>query len=877
MAAEATDGSRTQAVDPGENREPGINIGGNGRDSLMKFKEYIQKEILLRLQKSNVMVVYDPEFRYSELCLELASDTLRVIDASAGSITSREAALLTLKELGDSGTKLSGMLVYVPAKPPLEEEEKQNDPFALYTVCGAVFPDPAKDRDSYLELAKLFKPDYLTEITKIFNANPNPQFAVLDAIGGGSSWPNLKALLGLDSARDILFTILAPSDDQKDCFRKQDSWVAEAEDLFAICLGLQLVTRSKTWDTIAMELWRYLLFSEFAFDLPGDLPDALSNVPRAPEEACSLVKELCDRLRNDRRTKALYVDQASEIEKIYQLPTHCSGIKDLGIRDTFPFEEQSFFNKAITALLQDELDTARTIVNRRQQSVWMGKEDSQAQWNLIQAVVILCEKCDDNEPLLPDYSGSLETLIDFYTGRLREVDRYQREFEQAVADFVDISGVAVAIVKQTRRRYRRLMDKVQSLFLRQVEKDGWPLVGRLANTDIFAKKVAPKLQQSGYRVAYLMIDALRYELGIELEKQLVVDDKVELQTALAQLPSVTPVGMAGLLPDAGLFLTLTHQAETVVPMIGEVKLTNVMQRMDFLRQKYGQRFSEMTLSQFLNFSQGELPDSVELLVLRSTDIDNQMESTPEFAFGLISNNLKRIRVALNKLKLLGFQEAIIATDHGFCLNVWVEAGDVCAKPPGTWINVHERMLLGDGTADQANLVLRTEQLGIRGDFAQAAVPRSMTPYRAGMSYYHGGLSLQEGVVPVLTVRLQKEELEAGKPNIMISYKSGAKRITTRLPVVEIKLEAADLFSTVGTYEILLEAQDSKGTVVGEAKLGGLVNPATGTVVLKPGDVIQVPIRMQPEFEGKFTIKALNPATLASYCQISLETDYMDGV
>jgi hypothetical protein len=61
--------------------------------------------------------------------------------------------------------------------------------------------------------------------------------------------------------------------------------------------------------------------------------------------------------------------------------------------------------------------------------------------------------------------------------------------------------------------------------------------------------------------------------------------------------------------------------------------------------------------------------------------------------------------------------------------------------------------------------------------------------------------------------------------------------------------------------------------VGEAKSGGAVNPATGTLSLKPGDKIQVTIKMQMDFEGRFKIKALNPTTYTAYCQLDLATDY----
>ena len=82
-----------------------------------------------------------------------------------------------------------------------------------------------------------------------------------------------------------------------------------------------------------------------------------------------------------------------------------------------------------------------------------------------------------------------------------------------------------------------------------------------------------------------------------------------------------------------------------------------------------------------------------------------------------------------------------------------------------------------------------------------------------------------------------------------------------------------MFSQGEDFEILLEAHDKKGNVVGEAKLGGPVNAATGTVSLKPGEQLQITLRMQMEYEGKFTVKALNPTTLTAHDAIDLETDY----
>lgn len=87
------------------------------------------------------------------------------------------------------------------------------------------------------------------------------------------------------------------------------------------------------------------------------------------------------------------------------------------------------------------------------------------------------------------------------------------------------------------------------------------------------------------------------------------------------------------------------------------------------------------------------------------------------------------------------------------------------------------------------------------------------------------------------------------------------------------LVSDDIFSQETSVEILLEAQDNKGNVVGEPRPGGDVNPATRTVTLMPGQRKQIALRMEPDFEGKFSVKALNPTTLASYSTLNLETDY----
>lgn len=265
--------------------------------------------------------------------------------------------------------------------------------------------------------------------------------------------------------------------------------------------------------------------------------------------------------------------------------------------------------------------------------------------------------------------------------------------------------------------------------------------------------------------------------------------------------------------------------------------------------RLGDRFVEAPLDSFIR-SKNQLPRSVDLLVLRTVDIDAHLENAP-------SSTSKSIRVAVHKLKQAGFADVVIATDHGFALNAHAEAGDVCARPAGVWTVVHDRALLGEGEPDAANFVLPAEKVGVHGDFAK-----------------FGGASLQEAVVPVISVALKRpKQPELGAAKVSLFIQERRQTGTTRLPVVDLAVEGANMFSLGETFEILLQAYNKKGDVVGEAKGGGPIDVAPGTVTVKPGGKVQVTVKMAEEFEGKFMLKALNPVTMAQYASLDLETDY----
>lgn len=260
----------------------------------MTLRDYIRDEVFSRrVQSRSCLVVYDAQRRYGEIVQSMATETCKVIDAGGSLIEAREAATDALLELADG--KLHQLVIWMPLKRPVESEDRQKDPFAAVAAMGEVFPKG--DGDEFIEICRRAKPDHVTEINRMFEEG-EPAFEMIDALDEGGSWPKLKTLLGVNSPKEILLGLLSPKAAQEAALKGDGSWVAEAREFVLRSLGHKLKTKGQTRQSIADELWRLLLFSEFVFDCVDELPKALETVPCAVPEALNLVNDVCEDLRS---------------------------------------------------------------------------------------------------------------------------------------------------------------------------------------------------------------------------------------------------------------------------------------------------------------------------------------------------------------------------------------------------------------------------------------------------------------------------------------------------------------------------------------------------------------------------------------------------
>ncbi len=838
----------------------------------MTIREYIQNEIFgRRAREHSSLVIYDPSRRYRDIALAMASEKCRVIDTSQSVIEQRELATDALLGLADG--QIHQLVVWVPAAVPEDDEGKQRDPFAVFAEIGAVFP--RGDGDDYASLCRQAKPDHIPEINRLFE-DAEPSFEMVDALDEGGSWPKLKTLLGANSSKEILLGIMSPKAEQEAALKTDATWVTEAREFIQRILGHKLKTRGQTRQSIADELWQVILFSEFVFDCAGDIPTSLASVPRAGDEAKTLVYDVCDELRKHQDHKDTYQQTARDIEKELALPEQCEGHPYLGDRDTFPFEERFYLQRLVDQALAGQLEQARAVSDSRRNSIWISHEDRLAEWSLASRALDLLETAERlSTPKFP----TLESIVQGYAMTWRDLDRHHREMEQAVNQWQGDHDGLDSLVARARTAYFRSVEALQAEFIRLVTAEGWPVSGGqvMWNCQVFSKTVAPVLE-AGKRVAYVLVDSLRYELGAEIEKQLSDKHKVTLHTVCAQLPTYTEVGMASLMPDAESALKLVQKDGKLVTTLGGEVATTPAARFVYLQSRKGDQCGDVNLEDLLRQKKAKIADKIKLLIVRTNDLDALAHGSPHQVHQMIPTLVRQLIRGLTKLAELDFDQAVIATDHGFMLVHEQGAGDVAPRPSGTWLIEKDRCMLGKGTADSANLVMKSAELGIPGDFEDFAAPKTLVPYSRGVMYYHEGLSLQECVLPCLSVQLEAADKKARKSSparLTLTYRQGkTDRITSRRPVVDLTWPQGDFFNDDGEMEVVVEVLDAKENNVGTVSVSQSVNPATGGVRIKPGAALAIGLKMDDEFTGAFTVRVLNQAQVL-LAELKLKTGYLE--
>lgn len=678
--------------------------------------------------------------------------------------------------------------------------------------------------------------------------------------GGGTP---LGAMLGVIFAEargdnaSILANWLADASHDAEIVKKSAD--VELRQLIASRLGLELPAEAAL-DDARHRTARYVLVGEFRADLGCEPPPVLQMIPSpATKDQQTMIGDVAQKFRH--RHAQAYVATADVIQEEFSLAAQGIPPAKLGKVDTFRFEEQLLLDYTAELITGGQFKAAMEMVEQRRLNFWSEHDfRRQEQWRVHELMAQLGETVEAVAKQLPSSAQKANDWVHGYAAPegWHCVDLLHRRLESAHAAMSQEIASEQAL-SRVRNDYHELLGKMTRGFVIALKDAGWAVPGVLRQTDVQAEKAAGP----GEVTAWFLVDALRYEMGVELARQLDGAGELSLVPAIAAVPTITPVGMAGILPGAeGTFSVIEHGGKLAV-RAGDSVVTDLASRRKVWKGRMP-GLADLDLDKVLSLKPSELKgriDGASAILVRSLEIDALGESISTLlARQMIDTAIGNVARAVKRLAGLGVSRFVIVADHG---HLFTEARDESQRidcPGGETIELHRRCWIGRGGSNPAGtLRVSGSQLGYDTDL-DFVFPAGDGVFKAGgdLSYYHGGLSLQELVIPVLTVRMPVATKEEG-PAVELTLRNVPERISSRLVRVDL-IAPKGLFTdnAIKVYPVLL----SKGAQVGYATivLDGKLDKEKHHVTLAPDKSCSVGLQLLREDIDLLQIVVIDPTT-----------------
>jgi hypothetical protein len=566
-------------------------------------------------------------------------------------------------------------------------------------------------------------------------------------------------------------------------------------------------------------LARHLLLAEFMDNLGKSIPTTLSSikVPKTQttrETILRLVREW--RLRND--FNASYLEAAQSIEADLSLEKHSWTLETLKHVETFAGIEEILQLLIEIALIEKPDPELVETAKNRQNGFWPNQIPTlKLHWQMIvEAGQVLVQSNSIRSSLKREWIAM--ALVNNYTGthspwckldttyRRLERDEHSFDFEK------DQHKSLQKLLAAARMNYADVVHVMTERFITAYEKESFHLADITQQTSIYRDFIQPALDHG--KTAYILVDAFRYEMALDLYEQIQIDWDCKITSALATPPTITEVGMAALMPDAekGLFFVPAGAGKLGITL-QKNNLNNRADRVKYIETNCPQCVG-LELNQIAPLKDKKVISSLanaKLAVITATDeIDGLWESHPEIARRLHDDVFNQLRRGIRNLLNANFQTIIITSDHGFIAGDNLMAGTPMDPPGGETIDLHRRVWIGRGGADIPTCLRRpVSAFGLSGDM-DLVTPKGLGCFKApggSTQYYHGGLSLQEMMIPVLSVHPGKNySAQMKEPAFIWDMALGSKQISTRFFSVTVNANATNLLASPPRIRVELSSE-----------------------------------------------------------------------
>lgn len=461
--------------------------------------------------------------------------------------------------------------------------------------------------------------------------------------------------------------------------------------------------------------------------------------------------------RNDRQSVNALKTLARQAEVDLDYVDHATDapLAELIATDIFDAGEREIIRRLIDGIATQTLtprDISETIRARRRDSVWFDD------------YVTLYAALGAASELLPAIRSARIDLSGFdegftrYRDDLFRIDQLYRQYTLA-SKTAEFTQPLEALSEQVENAYvTDFLAKLGISWQQQVDQVAkWRTLAITSQSSFYEHYVAPLVRGGRKKAVVIISDALRYEVAEELASRIRGENKYEarIEAMLGSLPSYTQLGMAALLPHK----TLAHSAGGDPVLVDGQASNGTANRSKILAAVGG---SAIQATDFVKMKPAERRDlyaSNQVLYVYHDTIDATGDKavSEHRTFKAAADAIDEVIDIVKKLTSANATSIFVTADHGFLYQESKLAPqfNLTVKPQGDQIVVeNRRYVLGRGLKeDSAFRRFLPEQLGLSSNL-EVQIPNSICRIvkpGAGFQFVHGGASLQEIVVPVISI------------------------------------------------------------------------------------------------------------------------------
>ena len=597
-----------------------------------------------------------------------------------------------------------------------------------------------------------------------------------------------------------------------------------------------------------VSLGRHVMLTDLFAALKKHVPSALSSVPVATStggiDACV---RLARTWRNSRKERDSYVAVANKVEQKLALDQLELPVELLKENETFLCVERALLVHVENELLKAATPALLQLAEYRLSRFWADVTPPiQARWALISSAAEVLIDADRVGKALKTAPTTVPALVKAYADDDEPwclLDTHHRHMESRKYNFDfaarnDEHHGLEKLITKAEQRYTEVGSELAKLFITHLQKAKHPIKGLLRQRDIFEKQVKPHLGEG--KVAYVWVDALRFEMARELCRLLKDDFNLEIEAAIGTMPTITEIGMAALLPMA-------HESIRVVAVgggrlaleIGGEVIKDRKDRVAFLKEHAGVSVFDAKLDDLLPRPAKKVKDGIqnsELILITSPEIDELGEQDNMAQARLqIDGVLSHLRRGVRVLADHGIKTIVLVADHGHLFADEIGEDMKIESPGGKVEDLHRRVWVGvGGNSEPSYLRTSLASLGVESEF-DIATPWTFACFKSkggGRAYFHGGLSPQELIVPVVVMQSAVKP-SAPSTGIQWTLTPGSAKLTTRF--FSVQIAGSERESSLFGFEppkVRIELRANKKSVSLPVSASYGFEDATGEVKLK---------------------------------------------